>query len=293
MPVKLTIKLLWICNIVLTLATILVVLFVFSNYDTADAIELPNITPRGKKIQNDDRPLEYYSYIWEENINIKAPSTPRITTPKDWHRQLLQRSLKIKQIVCNGFAIVEINRKTKLIESLSEANKNDRTKPWEVYLGGNAITVTEIILGKGITFKFQSGKEVFIKHTSPDVADLKNSDKPIRKVMENHWIVTAKEGTRILRKSDKHIEQLAPVVAYNDYRKAIGIKLRRIPENSTAYTLGLRKNDIVNNINGTPLKSLNPQDIHRIIKKHHKAPRIVVTITRNNRKEKLTFEVRR
>ena len=103
----------------------------------------------------------------------------------------------------------------------------------------------------------------------------------------------SKRRNKDLRKSDKHIEQLAPVVAYNDYKKAIGIKLRRIPKNSTAYTLGLRKNDIVNNINGTPIKSLNPQDIHSIIKKHHRAPRIVVTITRNNRKVKLTFEVPR
>ena len=197
MPVKLTIKLLWTCNIILTLATILVVLFVFSNYDTANAVDLPNIEPRGKKIQKVDRPLEYYSDIWEENVNIKPPSIPRIKVPRDWHKQLLQRSLKIKQIVCNGFAIVEINTRTKLIESLSDSNKNDRTKPWEVNLGGNSIVVTNITLGKGITFKFQSGKEIFIKHISPNIKDLKEAKKPIRKIMENHWIVTAKEGTKI------------------------------------------------------------------------------------------------
>lgn len=293
MPIKSMIRLFWIGNALLALLLISALFLIFSN---AEIPPLPplDITQKGQPQQDTKRTLEYYSDIWDINVNIKQPPTvaaPQI--PSDWHKQLIAKNVKIEQIISNGFALVTISSQSRLLEALSDTNKEDRSKPWEITVSGHKVIVQEIVLGKGIKFKFeQAKKEVWLEDKETKSSDGKSSAQS-KMVGPNQWSITREEGTELLKNSDKYIEEMAPVVEYDSNRNPIGIKIRRMQPGYKAYSLGLRENDVINNINGSPLTSLNPDSVKQLIEKHRKDNGIVVNILRNNQKVTLSFDIRR
>lgn len=287
------IRLFWLGNAFLSLLLTLALFLIFSH---AEVTPLQNIdvTPKGQTRQDTKRPLDYYSDIWDINVNIKAPAVvaaPQI--PSDWHQQLIARNIKIEQIISNGFALVTIGGQSRLLESLNEGNKEDRSRPWEIKVSGHQVIVQDIVFGKGIQFRFeQAKKEVWLEHKDTKTSDSKGSSQA--KVLgENQYSITREEGTDLLKNSDKHIEELAPVLEYDENRNPIGVKLRRVNADSKAYNFGLRENDIINDINGSPLTSLTPESVRQLIEKHRKDNGVVVKIIRNNQKITLSFDIRK
>ena len=289
------IRLFWLGNAFLSLLLILALFLIFSHAEVAPMQPL-DVNQKGQIKQEAKRPLEYYSEIWDVNVNIKSPAVvaaPQI--PSDWHQQLLARNIKIEQIISNGFALVSIGGQSRLLEALSETNKEDRSKPWEIKVSGHQLIVQEIVLGKGIRFRFeQAKKEVWLEHKENTASDNKGtSQSQTQTPGPNQYSISREEGTELLKNSDKYIEEMAPVLEYDENRNPIGIKLRRINSGSKAHSFGLRENDVISDINGSPLNSLSPDSMRQLIEKHRKDNGIVVKIVRNNQKIILSFDIRK
>jgi hypothetical protein len=305
MPIKLMIKLSWVANCVLVVVLLISIYVIFLGGAIAPYLK-DEIDVNAQELTNDPatkpKTLEYYSDIWRTQVNSKSPVVPVEKVPDDWHKQLLLRHLKVQSIMSKGFAWVIINGHEHLLEELNEANKNDLKGNWQLDVGGQKVIVLKIQPKKGILVKFEnSGKEVWLEVSAVESKEPKTSGKfPLKKndvsgrmLGPNHRLMTAQEGEEILKRSDEYIEQMAPMVEYDSGRRSIGVKIRRVSANSKAYEYGFRENDVVTNVNGAVVESLDPGQIHKLIQKYRREKQIVVEVMRNNQKVRLTFDIRR
>ena len=249
------------------------------------------------------RTFESYKDIWDVETNVKsAPPPVNVEPPVDFHRQMLQRHIKIAHIISDGYAWAKVNNVDRFLEKMTEMNKNDIKKNWLIEAGGHQLIVLEIVPGKGIKFRFKtSGKEIWLEDNAP--ADSKTGQKrpekaekeriATRMIGPNHMLVSAEEGERLLQDADRHIEQLAPAVEYDASRNPVGVKLRRVLPNTKAHEYGLRENDVITNLNGSSINSMDPAFVRGLIDRHSRDRQVVVEIMRGGQKVRLIFDVRR
>lgn len=305
------IRIFWFGNALLFLLLVLSVVLTFSKSE-ATPVKLSEIPNAPQSTQETKQPLEYYSDIWNVTLNTNPPAAPptKPTVPSDWHKQLLEKNVKIKQVLSNGYALIMFSNQEKLLEARTEVNKNDASKPWELTISGNKVIVLSIVPGKGICFQFPDKKEVWLSHKDPTNSQVTPSTNPssineptdtsapslppAESLAETgQWEITSEEGTELLKGSDTEIEAMAPQVELDQNGNPIGIKLRRVGESSKAFRYGLRENDIIKSINGSPTNALSPEAIRRLIDSHKKDKHIVVNIMRNNAPTTIRFNVRK
>ncbi len=298
MPLKSILRLLWISNLVFLAIIGLLVFFVAWNIRNMPTLAAIDITPRQKLMVSSKFSLDHYRDIWEARILIDAPKTvidegPKV--PADWHRELVQRSVKIEQILTTGYAFVSINNQDPvLLEALNPSNKIDRTRPWEVKLQGNKLTALEIVPGKGIRFRFDAGnKEVWLEDRNPRLTQPGKSEEfKSQQIAPNHWAVTSQDGTQLLQNGEQHLQALQPALEYDTEGNAIGIRIRGdISQSSDLFKYGLRKDDIVKSVNGSPLNSDQYEYFRQLVQTHRTSKKIEIELLRGQSTIKLTFDV--
>ncbi len=310
MPLKSILKFLWLGNLLLFFAIVIMFGITFKNRNVLptskfvpsmdkNAIE-QLLAPRAKEINTNQLTKEEYAIIYNAKVLLDPPIQTTYVPPKiqqDWHKELLQQKVKIVQIPRVGFALVSIKgQEAVLIESLNENNKKNNNKPWQIQLDGNNITAMEITPGKGIKFRFDNGgREVFIEYKETNLPIKSSSSASesfeIREISSNNWEVSSQKGTEILQNLDKKIEEIAPMLEYDDEGQAVGVRLRGIKNSSEAYKFGLRQDDLVKNINGIATNNLDPSYIKQMIRQNRNTTKLQVEIIRNGQPVKLTFNV--
>lgn len=310
MPLKTIIKIIWSANFIVLLSVMIVGGWLLFNPPAPPQIKDFGDPPTPEP--QEQRTMHYYQDIWMTDVlKKKVQIAPIIGTPSnDMYRNVINRNVKIEQILSPGFAMLKIKEKDAQLYTAkpTDAQNNPKNtaggiKPWQIQVEAHTVSIIEITPGKGIRFRFDSmGIEVFVEHksgvpaTSPPSSSSSNSSSSSglgKKTDENHWTMTSQEGTQLLQNYDRHIEQIGPKVEYDENGQAIGVKLQGVPPDSEAYRFGLRQNDVVRSVNGTTLNSTDPDFVKRLISTHRRSNRITVEVIRNGRVEQIMFDINR
>lgn len=301
MPLRFWFKLCWSAVAVLTAALLGSIFAVFFVTRPADAVALPDITPTTTPKSTDDekKRFEYFTVIWQVDIGKIKEKTPPPPTERNWLQQLVSRQVKINSIPADDFAVVVIGNQEQLIESRKSSNLNDLTPRWKLKLENRDVIVLKIVFNKGVKFGCDK-EETWLEHKdgsrSPKKGTSQQSGSQQQPQMVNdvpggqEVVVTPQQGNEILEHYDEHIQDLSPEAHPQ------GIRIRRVTPNSTAYNYGLRADDIVTSINGSPLRlgsdAQIPDLVGRLIRENRRRRTVEIEILRGSRKEKRIFRVR-
>lgn len=305
LPLRLWIKVLWGASGALGLVLALTVYLVFFTRPSQASEPLPDVEKKeSAEKRTEYRSLDFYSDAWKSQFNTnpppKEPDKPKV--PPNFLQQLLSRHVNIKQIITDDFAIVIVDGVEQLVEPRKKTNEKDVVKRWLMTLEGRQFVILKILPGKGIKFDC-NGQEVWLESKEEVVKPASNqtgsnNPGPNPNVTANNqtnpsnapeqqgdrWVITAQEGNELAQRYDEYIQELSPEAT------EMGLKIRRVNENSKARQYGLQANDIVSSINNVPIRSLS--QIPDFIRKNQRQKQVAVDIIRNGQKVRLTFQIR-
>ena len=155
----------------------------------------------------------------------------------------------------DGSAYVLLNNDAQFIEELTLANRHARTKNWLIKASGHDVAVIKIQKGKGILFKFigseksfkigSPGKEVWLEHKEAgyEKKSGKASPEPEKNnaktqiVADNQWVLSPQDSQEISKNYKNYLDELSPEVHYDNNRQPVGIRIRRVANNSKSASL--------------------------------------------------------
>ena len=314
MPIKLMIKLSWIANglVALLLLAVAAVVFLTQTSESLYSQEAKEFPPPKSAGAVKKLSVQDYRSIWQSDVNVQKPPEPIkiVTRPEvNLYEKLLKRCVQIQTIMKDGSAYVRVNNVGQFVEELTAGNRHARTKNWLIKASGHEVAIIKIKKGKGILFKFIGnektfktggpGKEVWLEHKEAGYGKKSgqaspNSEKDggkTRMIATNHWNLSRQDGREVLQNYKNYLDELTPEVHYNNKRQPVGVRIRRVASGSKAHRFGLRPNDIISTINGSPFNSLDPNYIRNLLKQHRNRKQIIIALMRHGRRLQLRFDV--
>ncbi|BBM81922.1 hypothetical protein [Candidatus Uabimicrobium amorphum] len=303
MPIKTIKKMIWLASSFFSLLLCGALFMVFF-ISTVDAQKVPKLPPEPQRNNSKKTTLIQLSALWKTDFNAKQPVRQVVRVTQQPVRQapklesILPRYLQIHSILNEGFAIVILNRRQKMIMRPFDQKAEDTfldlgdesQRPWEVSIPGKKLILIKIDYEQGILFQNANDeKEQGWLKPSKDGGFGRSVRKipKSRQIGENQWMVTRDEARKMYEEYDKYIGEMA-LKPHND-----GIWVRRVPEGSKAAFYGLQKNDIVVDFNGTPLKLeelSSKNNIRKMARKYRKMKSFRLNIIRNGQKMTLRFD---
>ena len=290
-------EVLWFGNLVLILTIFCNLFFSYKQIKNEKEIKIPDPSEIRVRKKQKSITISQYSPLWE--LRIAPPKKIILQAKGPTPEEELIESLKLMSVAfegvskSNSFATMQtkLDRRTKLvyIGDVYDRSKNDwyrKSKvPASVVHPATIVDISSI----GVTFIYKGQRAVIssgANQRGPNNSKLK--PPPSQKLGENQWSVSMVEKEEAFSKIDFYMKETGLVPYYNRGRFA-GLKIKRLSKDSLIGQRGIKRNDVIQKVNGITLSSLN--QLKGILNREKNKRRFIIQVSRLGKPVRLTFEI--